>query len=324
MLRFKLTLLAVVCPIFTFAAAADSVIVFNPMQIESKSVESGLFHDLVAAELSCAEKIKLVDREQLDKILRERSLNPNGMLNADDASSIGSLFGADYFISGSVREKNGTLLIFVKSICVKSGVIKMKYISTPTNSETAAKKTAQAAVELATVRNEQKVTSKSEDRLLSPDKKRPAVAICIPEIHIASRRLIDPAAENELIQVFLKQKFSVKQLPEQLTIGRDGWADRIAGNRTTLLKAAEKSGADYLIYGEAISESSDTFGNYRTSRARVEIKVISVSSNQVIFAASAYAGAADTAEIISGKKAIQKAASQLALKAAEALLNLVE
>ena len=67
--------------------------------------------------------------------------------------------------------------------------------------------------------------------------------------------------------------------------------------------------------------ASDSFGNYRTSRARVEIKIISTSTGDVIWADSTYAGTADTAEVISGKKAIQKAVAKLATKAAAMLLK---
>lgn len=302
--------------------AADSVIIFNPMQIDSKKLDSGLFNDIVSAELSCTEGIKLVDRNQFDKLLRERSLKPNGMLNSDDVSNIGSLLGADYFVSGSVREKENLFLIFVKGISVKTGVVKMKYINTPAELEDAARKTAQTAADL--LKQEKEVNSsrkQTENILLYPEKTRPVVAIYIPEIHITNQRVIDPAAENELIKIFLNQKFNVKQLSSQLETGKDGLLGNIVGNRSTLLKAAKKTGADYFIYGEAVSEAADTFGNYRTSRARVELKVISTSTDDIVWADSAYAGAADTTEVIAGKKAIQKAAEKLALKMAESLLK---
>ena len=197
----------------------------------------------------------------------------------------------------------------------------MKYINSADDLEAAAKKSVQAAVELIKTDKDQTLPEQNKGQLLFPEKKRPAVAVCIPEIHIASRRLIDPAAENELIKILLEQKFNVKQLAASMDIGKSGFLDKVIGSRTTLIKAAEKAGADYLVYGEAVSESSDTFGNYRTSRARVELKIIAVANNNIIWAASTYAGAADTAEIISGKKAIQKAAAKLASKAAEAMLK---
>lgn len=321
MLRSKSIFAVIVCTAVSAVISADPVIIFNPMQIDSKKIEAGLFNDLVSAELSCAENIKLVDRAQLDKLLKEKSLKPNGMLDAGDAGSIGTLLGADHFISGSVREKGSRLLIFIKSISVKTGVVRMKYINSADDLEAAAKKSVQAAVELIKTDKDQTLPEQNKGQLLFPEKKRPAVAVCIPEIHIASRRLIDPAAENELIKILLEQKFNVKQLAASMDIGKSGFLDKVIGSRTTLIKAAEKAGADYLVYGEAVSESSDTFGNYRTSRARVELKIIAVANNNIIWAASTYAGAADTAEIISGKKAIQKAAAKLASKAAEAMLK---
>ena len=321
MLRSKIFFSVIVGVILSAITLADSVIIFNPMQIDGKGVDAELFNDIVSAELSCADGIKLVDREQLDKLLRERSLKPNGMLNADEVSNIGSLLGADSFVSGSVREKGDKLMIFVKTVSVKTGVIKIKYINIANNLEAAAGKTVQTAIDLVKSQKTAAVVAPAKVELLAPGKRRPAVAIFIPEIHIARRRLIDPAAENELTKVFLNQQFNVKQLALPLTAGSDGVIDKIAGNRTTLIKAAEKVGADYLIFGEAVSESSDTFGNYRTSRARVEVKIISTADNSIVWADSIYAGAADTAEIISGKKAIQKAAAKLALKAVGALLK---
>ena len=322
MLYLKKMLVAVVCFMISAVMAADSVIIFNPMQIESKLIDASLFNDLVAAELSCTAGIKLVERNQLDRLLKEKSLSPNGMLDANAINNIGSLLGADCFVSGSVREKDNKLLIFVKSIYVKNSVMKMKYISIAADLEKAAKATARVAVDTVKMQKTQKLSIVSPGgQLLFPDRKRPIVAVCIPEIHIASQRLIDPAAENELTKILLQQKFNVKQMSSALAIGKNGLIESIIGDRTTMLKIAQKSGADYLIYGEAVSESSDTFGNYRTSRARVELKIIATASNNVIWADSAYAGAADTSEIISGKKAIQKAAAVLALKVADALLR---
>ena len=106
MLYLKKMLVAVVCFMISAVMAADSVIIFNPMQIESKLIDASLFNDLVAAELSCTAGIKLVERNQLDRLLKEKSLSPNGMLDANAINNIGSLLGADCFVSGSVREKD--------------------------------------------------------------------------------------------------------------------------------------------------------------------------------------------------------------------------
>ena len=51
------------------------------------------------------------------------------------------------------------------------------------------------------------------------------------------------------------------------------------------IKAAPKNSRTADSYLSA----SDSFGNYRTSRARVEIKIISTSTGDVIWADSTYA-----------------------------------
>ena len=321
MVKIKLTVwMFYICAILS-CTAGNIAVIFNPIQVEDKNFDAGLYNDIVAAELSCTEKIKLVDRKALDKLLKERSLRPNGMLEADEVNSIGSLLGADYFVSGSVRVRDKNLLIFVKSISVSSSVMKMKYIKQPVDPQKAAIATVQSIVELLKINGESnKIVAAESIQVICPEKKRPAVAILLPEMHINTRAIIDPAAENELAKVFLHQKFRIKQIVT-LTVGQPGLWNQLTGDRTTLLKAAKKAGADYLIYGEAIAENSGSFGNYQTCRARVELKIIAVNENNIVFADSAYAGAADTAEIIAGKKAIQKAASKLGLKAAAALLK---
>ena len=166
----KLTLSAMLSIMVSALVSAGSVIIFNPLQTDGKNIEGGLFNDIVSAELSCADGIKLVDREQLGKLLREKSLSPNGMLGAGEVSSIGTLLGADNFISGTVREKGDKYLIFVKCISVKTGVVKIKYINTAADLESAAGKTVQCAVELLK-ETPHKSAAPVKEQLLCPEKK---------------------------------------------------------------------------------------------------------------------------------------------------------
>ena len=183
--------------------AKDVAVVFNPLAWDGKDGDGTLFNDIVSAELSCMENLKLVDREQLNKLLAERSLKPNGMLGNDDACNIGTLLGADNFVSGSVRSRNNKLMIFVKSISVRSSVVKMKYINVPADLESAAKQTAKLVTELLKHREDGVQSVSITEKLMAPDKKRPAIAVFLPEIHVANNPVIDPAAENELTKYFL-------------------------------------------------------------------------------------------------------------------------
>ena len=323
MKSIKVLFLFLICGTLSIGLSGkDTVLIFNPLKADGNFADIELFNDILGAKLSCADKIKLVDRNALNKILQEKSLNNSGMFDSGTVNNIGSLLGADYFVSGSIRFRNKNSMIFIKTISVKTGVIKMHYISDKSGNDTEklVEKTLETIIKLLPD-SKAGITQETQQKLFYPEKKRPAVALLLPEIHILRQNIIDPAAENMLTKILLEQKFTIKQLPDQLKSGQSGVVAKLLETRQSLLESAKKCGAEYLIYGEAIAESADNFGVYRTARARVEIKIISVSTGDIVFADSAYAGAADTGEIIAGKMAIQKAAAKIALRVAEHLLT---
>ena len=89
----------------------DIVLIFNPLKADGNFADIELFNDILGAKLSCADKIKLVDRNALNKILQEKSLNNSGMFDSGTVNNIGSLLGADYFVSGSIRFRNKNSMI---------------------------------------------------------------------------------------------------------------------------------------------------------------------------------------------------------------------
>lgn len=321
MKKIKKIVLAVLLFSVFIAVGKETVIIFNPLQLDDKITDGKILNDIISAELSCADGLKLVERKQLNKLLAEKSLSTNGMLEPQDVSDIGTLLGADYFVSGSIRNFDKKWLLFIKTVSIKTGIVKMKYFSTPGN---AMEETGQKAVaEIITLlKNQQKYPNKTTTQeLLFPDKKRPVVAVFLPELHIFRENLIDPAAENMITKLLLQQKFIVKQLPHQLLTGQKGILQKLSGDRKTLLKIAKEQNVEFLIYGEAIAENADRFGNFNTARARVEIKVISTKTSEIHFADSAYAGAMDTAPVIAGKIAIQKATQKIFQPLAKSLLK---
>lgn len=301
----------------------DIVVIFQPLKLDAGISGGEIFNDIIAAELSCADGIKTVSREQLDRLLREKAMRADGMAEAGEIEQIGSLLGADCFVSGSVRPEKDKWRIFVKTVSVKTGVVRMNYlVAAAGNPEESGKQTVAAILALLRERKQERTPPVSETKLLAPDRKRPTVVVFLPEMHIFSESVLDPAAENTLTGALLRQKFPVRQLPGQITSGQPGVLRKLLGERSSLLDLARKQQADFLIYGEAIAENGDRFGNFSTARARVEVKVISTRTSAIRFADSAYAGAIDPAPVIAGKMAIQKAAGKLAESVVRALLEM--
>lgn len=156
--------------------------------------------------------------------------------------------------------------------------------------------------------------------------KRPKVMVVIPEMHIAGRRMIDPAAETEVTNILIQYQFPVidseqagKILKESnaFAAGTANTGDAAAlllKKQPTLLKVAKENGVDILIYGEAISEFGAALGDFNGCRARVELKAVRTSDQRVLLSESEYAGSTDLAESIAGKQAIQNAAKKMTPK----------
>ena len=147
-------------------------------------------------------------------------------------------------------------------------------------------------------------TTTKKDYSIPKDWEKPSISISIPEVHM--RRLAhDPAAESEIVKAFLAGGFTVHDLDISKTKSND------EPNTLTPLELAKQKNADIMIKGEAFAELGSTLGAFEGTRARVEIKVVDVRNNTIIYTDSAYGVATDLAESTAGKKAIQQATNKL-------------
>src|SRR5207247_925021 len=79
--------------------------------------------DLLTAELSGAKGLELVDRQSLDKVLRELELNLSGLVRAKDAVRVGKLLRADWFLLGSSTPINGTNSVVARVVDARTGIM---------------------------------------------------------------------------------------------------------------------------------------------------------------------------------------------------------
>ncbi len=82
----------------------------------------GIIQGLVLYDLTRAQGIVLVDRNSLDKVLREQELQLSGLLdNTDTGIKIGKLIGADFLVSVDYVAMSSEVLVTIKVIHVASG-----------------------------------------------------------------------------------------------------------------------------------------------------------------------------------------------------------
>ena len=90
--------------------------------------------DFLTSELSKSDKIVIVERNKLNKVLEEQALVLSGVLDSSNVQQVGKLLGAQFIIQGTINQTNSKTRIDVNIIKVKTGEVKNeKAIATDEN-----------------------------------------------------------------------------------------------------------------------------------------------------------------------------------------------
>ena len=253
--------------------------------------------DLLSAELTAAPELMLVERDELEKILKEHELNLSGLVGADDAIQAGRLTGAKLLVTGSVIDTGTERYLVAKVISTETSRV-LGATAKGKISDNVGDLVTKLAEGVATVVRErgesiQPAVVSREDRLAKlkkalDGKPQPTVMIKVAERHVGAPT-IDPAAETELT-------LWCKEL---------GWKtiDPVAGN---------KGDADILITGEGMSEFSARRGGLVSVRGRVEVRAVDRKTGTVLAIDRQMERAVDSTELIASKQALQQAAATIA------------
>lgn len=148
--------------------------------------------------------------------------------------------------------------------------------------------------------------------LLMVRKHKPRVMVVIPEQNLG-KTVSNPAGETEIIKRFLEKGF---KLVDQSQVSKIRYNDRIKaaieGDAKLAAKIGLQHGAEVIIIGEAFSEPLGSIGGMVSSRARVDARVIKIDTGEIMAADGKQASGIDITEVVAGKKAIQKAAEDIA------------
>jgi TolB-like protein len=273
-----------------------AVISFNERGREVAEMGSKVT-DLMFANLIVEPKLYLVDRADLDKLLKEQELNLSGMVNPAQATQVGKLTGAKIIVTGSVLQVGDKLIVVAKIIGTETSRVLGASVkgSIDDDLDTLVEKLADEVTKTITKRAGDLVakTVSRKDKIAAlkktlRGKKLPSVMIDIKEAHIG-QRTIDPAVETEVTLFATESGFKA--------------IDPDKGRKTD---------ADVLIVGEAFSEFAGRRGNLISVKARVEVKAIDRTTGKVIAIDRQTTVTVDVTELVAGKTALQEAGAIIA------------
>ena len=90
--------------------------------------------DFLTSELSTSNRIVIVERNKLDKVLEEQALGLTGILDSSNVKEVGKLLNAQYIIQGTINQVNGKCRIDANIIKVKTGEVKSEKVIAPNES----------------------------------------------------------------------------------------------------------------------------------------------------------------------------------------------
>ncbi len=248
--------------------------------------------DILFAELMVCESLWMVERAEMDKILKEAELNLSGVVNSADANKIGQLSGAQLLITGSVFKVGNKNFIVAKLIGTETSRVVGDSVKGSEDIDILVAKLAKKLQKTIKEKSEElmpKIVSR-EDRIESIKKQigdavKPKLFISITEEHVG-RSAIYPAAETEMQVIAKALGFEVTE---------------------------DESQADIIIKGEGFSEFAMRKGNLISVKARVEIKAVDKKQN-IIAVDRQTSVEVDLVELMAGKKALQDASAKIAAR----------
>ena len=265
-------------------------------QTDGKSVADKVA-ELLSVELMAAPEFVMVEREELDRILKEHELNLSGVVSTDEAVKAGRLTGARLIIMGSIIDTGTDRNLVAKIVSTETSRV-LGTIAKGKVSDNLGELTTKLSEQVATVVREKGASllppvESREDKLAKLKKSldgKPALTVMVKvtERHV-SAATIDPAAETELT----------------LWCRELGW-------KTIDPTTGDPADADFLITGEGLSELAGRRGGLVSVRSRLEVKVVHRRTGEVVAIDRHMARVADTTEMIAGKEALQQAAAIIA------------
>ena len=281
--------------------------------------------DMVTAYLSTDPNLQVVERAEIKKILSELGLSKTGIVEQDQAVQVGRVIGAKILVTGRAFPIDGELVIVSKIIGTETTRVFGNVVKGPLS-----EKLTTLIEEMAT-KIAKTIEDKGGELLPAPQaeedlllilreklegKKLPRVSVEIYDEYIGVSD-IDSAAKREIIFILRECGFVVVQQSREVL---SAWArSYLEDSSIELPQHLER--VDVILVGEAFSEFAARTGSLVSSKARVELRAIDISSGRILASSRKTETAVDLSERIAARTALQNATLDVAFKLIPEMLD---
>lgn len=101
-----------------------AILEFQPLNEEARKDNLGkIFTEVLTTSFVKSEAFKIIEREQLHKVLKEIELTQSGIIDTSNAKIIGKMVGANAIVVGSVTKITNDMRLDIRIVDVESGII---------------------------------------------------------------------------------------------------------------------------------------------------------------------------------------------------------
>lgn len=79
--------------------------------------------EMLSVELVTAEKVRVLDRANIDAIMQEHQLTAEGLVRAENAKKLGEFAGVDVILTGRIAQMDGQATLIVKAISTETAEV---------------------------------------------------------------------------------------------------------------------------------------------------------------------------------------------------------
>lgn len=281
------------------------------------------FHASLQTALINSGFFKVVERSQLDRILKELNLELSDLSDPEQVQRVGKLANSDLILLGEVTKANGRTRLSLRLVSIGTGLA-VRAVErvvdgagdpeTPSAAATPDPGSGDGADDRSPSVPPQPDNDTVGKQLRLSD--NPRVMVVVPETLLGRPHVPDPAGETELIRRLLEAKLRVVESSDVASIRDSEQMGRIIDQADvgTMKALGAKYRCDILIAGEAFAEEimDAPFPGFQSARARIEVKAFIVDTGEILAAHAESAGGMDLTPAVAGKKALQNAACLLA------------